>query len=87
MKLKFQTAAGALGGFVAEVDGFLCFITPEAMPDQAGGIYWKYSIQSGGGWTHRGGETVTTHAEGGTFSAIGAEEAIVEELAQLGAAF
>ncbi len=86
MKLIFKTAAGASGGFVAEADGFLCFLTPEAMPDVGGGIYWKYSIQSGGGWTRRGGENVITHIEGGTFSALAAEEAMVEELEILGAA-
>lgn len=79
--LLFQAADGAPGGFVADVDGYLCFVLAV---DGSGGIMWKWQIQSGGGWTHRGGASVKTHAEGHVFTTLQAQEKIIEALQDLG---
>lgn len=60
--------------FVAEVDGYLCFVTPTA---DAHGIRWEWDITSGGGWTNRGGESVTSRATGWAINADGAEREIL----------
>lgn len=68
-------------GLVAEVDGFLCFITPEVKGEL---IFWKWSIQSGGGWTHRGSaDKVETHRQDVAFSVKQAEEMISDALEEL----
>ena len=73
----------ARGGFVAEVDGYLCFITPEV---ESGLLVFDWAVQSGGGWTFRGGDSVTQHATGKEFSLKCTIDSIVEALDKLGAA-
>ncbi len=70
------------GGFVADVDGYLCFLLPSI---ESGRIVWKWLVQSGGGWTHRGGAEVVKHAEGTAFSTYEADAELKEALAELGA--
>lgn len=65
------------GGFVAIVDGFSCFITP-SIKDSL--LTWEWCIQSGGGWTSRGGDKVVTHKEGCEFSVSLAEQALLQAL-------
>jgi len=96
--LQFKTSGGHPGGFVAEVDGYLCFVVPEVDPAlvaaqneerpqsvqrpqaQSDQIVFRWKVQEGGGWTHRGGEKVVTLAEGIAFSAETAEQHIYEWL-------
>ncbi len=63
IELKYSVAGGGIegrtgGGFVAEHDGYSCFIYPQI------GDTWVWSIHSGGGWSHRGGDFTQTHVEG-----------------------
>lgn len=67
-------------GFVADVDGYLCFIWPEV---DRGQLNWRWVVQSGGGWTHRGGAHVETHASGESFKAKYAEQDVVLALQKL----
>jgi len=60
-------------GFCAEVDGYLCFLAPVV---EGSALLWRWSIQSGGGWTGRGGKDVHLHTEGVEISAQDAEDAI-----------
>ncbi|RTL38260.1 MAG: hypothetical protein EKK53_19475 [Burkholderiales bacterium] len=60
-------------GFCAEVEGYLCFVKPILAE---GALLWQWSIQSGGGWTGRGGRDVHQHAEGVEISAQDAEDAM-----------
>jgi hypothetical protein len=59
--------------FVSEVEGYLCFIKPIIAE---GSLLWEWSIQSGGGWTTRGGPDVHQHAKDVELSARDAQEAI-----------
>lgn len=45
MSLKFETSYGSPGGFVAEYEGFLGFITPD---DDTSPLSYFYSIHEGG---------------------------------------
>ena len=72
MDLMFKTCRarnGYQGAFVAEHNGYLCFLEPvPACFSRAGHqiprltVHW--SIQQGGGWTFRGGPEVETLADG-----------------------
>lgn len=77
INLVFKTSEGFPGGFVSEFDGYLCFIEPEA---REGHINYRWLIQEGGGWTHRGGNTVNKLIEGTSMSSTQAEEKIIEWL-------
>ena len=92
--LSFKPSGGHPGGFVAEADGYLCFIVPEVDPAlvaaqdekrpppvqptraQPDDLVFRWKVQEGGGWTHRGGDKVVTRAEGIAFSAETAEASI-----------
>ncbi len=73
MDLFFKVAAGYPGGFVAEVDGYNCFVLPQL---DSGQLVYRWDIQEGGGWTHRGGATVVSRQSGITTTAEAAEAAI-----------
>lgn len=73
MKLTYQTSDGIPGGFVAEHDGYLCFIEPEVV---SGRVEFRWAIQEGGGWTHRGGEDVVKLVDGTAISCTQAEKQI-----------
>ncbi len=77
MKLEYKAASGIPGGFFAEVDGYRCFI---ALEKGSATFPLKWTIQSGGGWTHRGPEHVITHCEGVAHSVLDAEEQLVAAL-------
>lgn len=72
--LKYRTA---VDGFVTNVDGFLCFIIPQVANNF---VEYRWTIESGGGWTHRGGADVVTHFEGIAFTSSDAEKQIIEAL-------
>jgi len=74
MELNFKTGGK---GFVAEAEGYLCWIVPTADWAGANGINWKWEITSGGGWTDRGGANVATKATGWGMSADDAERQII----------
>jgi hypothetical protein len=75
---SYKSTGESPGGFVTELDGFLCFITPVA---ENGRITWAWSIQSGGGWTHRGDTNrVVEHKAGTAFSISMAEKGILDAL-------
>ncbi|MCU7882389.1 MAG: hypothetical protein KZQ60_19090 [Candidatus Thiodiazotropha sp. (ex Lucinoma aequizonata)] len=78
INLVFQTSGGFQGGFVSESDGYLCFIEPEATSGER--IQYRWTIQEGGGWTHRGGDTVNKLIEGTAMSSTQAEEQIIKWL-------
>jgi len=81
MSIEFKVSgAPRPGGFVAMVDGYNCFLAPVI---EEGILHWKWSVQSGGGWSHRGGREVQTHVEGVAWSAAEAEQAICDALEQL----
>ena len=75
--LVFQTSDGYPGGFVAESNGYMCFIEPQAKDSH---INYQRLIQEGGGWTHRGGASVNTLIEGTAMSSTQAEEQIIKWL-------
>ncbi|MER2473139.1 hypothetical protein [Photorhabdus laumondii] len=75
--LTFQTSGGFPGGFVSEFDGYLCFIEPEARDSH---INYRWLIQEGGGWTHRGSDSVNKLIEGTAMSSAQAEEQIIKWL-------
>ncbi len=66
-------------GFVAEIDGYMCYVIPEY---HAPLILWKWEVTSGGGWTFRRGDFVT-HASGHASKTQEAQEKIVEALQDL----
>jgi hypothetical protein len=75
---SYKSTGDFPGGFVTELDGYLCFITPVAENER---ITWAWSIQSGGGWTHRGSaDQVVEHQAGTALSISMAEEAITNAL-------
>lgn len=78
IKLEFQTSGGFPGGFVSESDGYLCFIEPKTIGGER--IQYHWMIQEGGGWTHRGGDSVNKLIEGTALSSTQAEEKIMEWL-------
>lgn len=59
--------------FSKQINGYLCFIQPVM---EKGHIWWRWFIQSGGGWSWRGGEQVTEHAHGQEYNPRYAEESI-----------
>lgn len=73
MNRQFKTTGGYPGGFVTDIDGFLCFILPQA---EGGQVSFQWAIEEGGGWTHRGGEHVVRRAEGVAYSTDSAEESM-----------
>ncbi|MES2877511.1 MAG: hypothetical protein V4713_03745 [Pseudomonadota bacterium] len=75
--LEFKVSGGYPGGFVAEVDGYLCFVNPVV---DGGRIVWAWTIQSGGGWGGRGAGPIVKHSTGTALSAQFAEDDIHEEL-------
>ncbi len=79
-KISGANKASPVGGFVTDVDGYLCFIAPAI---EGSNVVWKWSIQSGGGWTHRGGRNVKTHTEGISWTAESAEKDILDALSKL----
>jgi len=56
--MQYRIAADGRS-FFTEVDGYLCFMKPIVVD---GSLLWEWSIQSGGGWTGRGGPDVHRHA-------------------------
>lgn len=80
--LKFDTTGDNPGGFVAEADGYLCFVKPIANGRH---IMWVWTIQSGGGWGTRGDGPIIEHSTGTALTAKFAEEEIVEELKSMSA--
>jgi hypothetical protein len=65
-------------GFVSEADGFLCHILPVVVE---GALIYRTLIQSGGGWTSRGGENVVIHHDAtNSFSPASAEQQIHDAL-------
>lgn len=70
--MEFRVAADGRS-FFTEVDGYLCFLTPVM---GGSSLLWRWYIQSGGGWTGRGGRDVHLHAEGVEISAQDAEGAM-----------
>lgn len=77
-KFYYQSTGDSPSEFVAKIDGYLCFIKPII---ESGQIIWAWSIQSGGGWTHRGvADQVVEHKTGTAFSISMAEEAITNAL-------
>lgn len=73
---------GAINDFVSEVDGYLCFVTPAV---ESGLLMFKWHIQSGGGWTFKGGDSITKHATGEESTVKGAVDSIIHALDKLGA--
>ena len=71
----------AVSGFVAEVDGYLCFIIPAV---DGGQLVFNWSVQSGGGWTFRGGRNITKHAMGQALTVSHAIDSIAGALLDLG---
>ncbi|WP_432263274.1 DUF7673 family protein [Cupriavidus sp. TMH.W2] len=61
------------GAFSRQIEGYLCLIQPVM---ENGHLSWHWFIQSGGGWTWRGGEEVKEHAQGKEYSPRYAEESI-----------
>ena len=80
MNRQFKTTDGIPGGFVTDIEGFLCFIQPVI---DHGQIRYQWIIQEGGGWTYRGGEHVVERAVGTTYSSISAEKAIESRIEEL----
>jgi hypothetical protein len=76
-ELIFKVSGGTPGGFVAEGDGYFCFVEPVL---DGGFLEWSWCIQSGGGWGARGDEPLVKHAEGLSLNATMAIEDILEEL-------
>lgn len=74
MAIQFGTNEA---GFVAEVEGFLCFIEPHIEKDV---LLFRWMVQEGGGWTWRGNENVVTRAHGLSYSPNDAEKQIAEWL-------
>lgn len=73
MTMLFEVA-GDGDSLVSEIDGYLCFMRPVNMAGSL--VVWRWLVQSGGGWTHRGGVEVNTHAEGEEIGAAAATAAI-----------
>ena len=61
--------------FARQINGYLCFIHPVVEDSR---IWWRWFIQSGGGWAWRGGEEVRQHAHGKEYSPRYAEASIKE---------
>lgn len=78
--LKFEVTGGNPGGFVAEVDGYLCFVSPVV---DGSLIVWAWTIQSGGGWGARGSGPIVKHSTGTALTAQFAADEILEELKAL----
>lgn len=70
---KSQWEVGENGAYAKQINGYLCFIEARM---EGGHIWWHWFIQSGGGWTWRGGEDVKQHAHGKEYSPKYAEQAI-----------
>ena len=70
--MEYRIAADGRS-FFTEVDGYLCFMKPIVAD---GSLLWEWSIQSGGGWTSRGGPDVHRHAHDVETSAEGAQAAM-----------
>lgn len=85
-RANYTLAGGYPGGFVAEIDGYLCFILSNDDKETNHIRPWKWFIQIGGGWTSRGGEKIKTLAEGLAPNALDADSDIYEALVNLGAA-
>ncbi|MDD2661661.1 MAG: hypothetical protein PHY54_18575 [Methylococcales bacterium] len=80
MDITYETSAGMPGGFVANVEGYLCFIEPKILD---GVIAWYWVIQSGGGWSCLGSEKVKQHFEGVAPSSLTAQAGMIESLEKL----
>ncbi len=57
----------------------MCFVEAEVQNER---LWWRWTIQSGGGWSWRGGEEIVTHATGLEYRPDNAKRAIDEWLDQ-----
>jgi len=80
IEFEFKTSGETPDGFVAEFDGYMCFLEPLVISQET--IHYHWLVQEGGEWTHRGGSEINTRAEGEVFSAAQADKDITLGLKQ-----